>query len=81
MKLVSRLRLLVPLSITCAAMLLGVSAVAQDSVWKCGNVLTDGAGNSTIYLGTAGTTATVGDLENAIDLASGVQSASITSAG
>ena len=46
-----------------------------------GNVLTDGAGNSTIYLGTAGTTATVGDLENAIDLASGVQSASITSAG
>ena len=46
-----------------------------------GNVLTDGAGNSTIYLGTAGTTATVGDLENAIDLASGVQAASITSAG
>jgi flagellin len=45
-----------------------------------GNVQTDGAGNSTIYLGTSttNTTATVGDVLNAIDLASGVKSATIT---
>jgi flagellin len=40
-----------------------------------GNVVTDGAGNSTVYLGTTGTpTGTVGDLLKAIDLASGVES-------
>jgi len=41
-----------------------------------GNVVTDGSGNSTVYLGAAGATtssATVGDLLNAIDLASGAQ--------
>jgi flagellin-like hook-associated protein FlgL len=39
-----------------------------------GNVVTDGSGNSTVYLG-AGTTSTttVGDVLNAIDLASGVK--------
>ena len=43
-------------------------------------LVTDGAGNSTIYLGTgATTTATVGDVLSAIDLASGVKTASIAS--
>lgn len=39
-----------------------------------GNLVTDGSGNSTIYMGTTttSTTATVGDVLNAIDLASGV---------
>ena len=41
-----------------------------------GNVVTDGAGNSTVYLGTGTTSATtVGDVLNAIDLASGVKTA------
>jgi flagellin len=40
-----------------------------------GNVVTDGSGNSTLYLGPAGTqsAASVGDLTTAIDLASGRQ--------
>ncbi|HEY0329268.1 MAG TPA: DUF1522 domain-containing protein [Rhodopseudomonas sp.] len=39
-----------------------------------GNLVTDGNGNTTIYLGTAATPlASVGDLTKAIDLASGVQ--------
>jgi flagellin len=44
-----------------------------------GSVLTDGNGNSTIYIGasTTSSTATVGDVLKAIDLASGVQTASI----
>ena len=41
-----------------------------------GNVVTDGAGNSTVYLN-AGTT--VGDVLNAFDLASGVKTAAIAS--
>jgi flagellin len=46
-----------------------------------GSVLTDGSGNSTIYLGTSATssTATIADVENAIDLASGVQTTTNTS--
>jgi hypothetical protein len=41
-----------------------------------GNVVTDGAGNSTVYLGTGTTSATtVGDVLNAIDLATGVKTA------
>ncbi|WFU27962.1 DUF1522 domain-containing protein [Bradyrhizobium sp. CB1717] len=45
-----------------------------------GNLVTDGNGNTTVYLGTAGTpTATVNDLLSAIDLASGVKTVSITS--
>ncbi|WKA26864.1 DUF1522 domain-containing protein [Bradyrhizobium roseum] len=43
-----------------------------------GNVVTDGNGNSSVYLGTTGTPlGTVGDLLTAIDLASGVQKAVI----
>jgi flagellin len=39
-----------------------------------GNIITDGSGNSTVYSDTA----SVGDLLNAIDLATGAQTASIT---
>jgi len=47
-----------------------------------GNIVTDGVGDSTVYLGTTSTpTATVGDLLTAIDLASGVKSAAIASTG
>src|SRR6266704_947340 len=38
-----------------------------------GNIVTDGNGNSTVYLGLTTPTATVQDLANAIDLASGVK--------
>jgi flagellin len=41
-----------------------------------GNVVTDGAGNSTVYLNAA---TTVGDVLNAFDLASGVKTAAIAS--
>src|ERR1700730_7993064 len=46
---------------------------------EVGNVVTDGSGNSTVYLGTNATasTATIGDLLNAIDLASGSQYISV----
>jgi flagellin len=46
-----------------------------------GNIATDGNGNSTVYLGasTTNSSATVGDVLNAIDLASGVKSAVIAS--
>jgi len=41
---------------------------------RSGNIVTDGNGNSTVYIGTTATpTGTVQDLANAIDLASGVQ--------
>src|SRR4029453_4885755 len=44
-----------------------------------GNLVTDGNGNTTVYLGTAGTpAATVSDLLTAVDLASGVKTVSIT---
>ena len=46
-----------------------------------GHLVTDGSGNTTVYLGdtaTASTLATVDDLLSAIDLASGVKTASIT---
>jgi flagellin len=47
-----------------------------------GNIVTDGNGDSTVYLGTAGTPlATAGDLLTAIDLASGVKSAAIAATG
>jgi flagellin-like hook-associated protein FlgL len=50
---------------------------------ETGNVVTDGNGNSTIYLGTNATAsaATIGDLLNAIDLASGSQYVSVVTAG
>jgi hypothetical protein len=45
-----------------------------------GNLVTDGNGNTTVYLGTAGTpAATVSDLLTAVDLASGVKTVSISS--
>jgi len=45
-----------------------------------GNIVTDGSGNSTVYLGTTGApAATVGDLVTAVDLASGVKVAVNTS--
>ncbi len=54
-------------------------AVVPAGSGASGNVVTDGNGNSTVYLGTTGAPgATVQDLTNAIDLASGVQKATIT---
>ncbi|MCK1478690.1 DUF1522 domain-containing protein [Bradyrhizobium sp. 197] len=54
------------------------TAVASGS-GVSGNLVTDGSGNTTVYLGTAGApAATVNDLLSAIDLASGVKTASIT---
>ncbi|MDF0497731.1 DUF1522 domain-containing protein [Bradyrhizobium yuanmingense] len=45
-----------------------------------GNLVTDGNGNTTVYLGTAGTpAANVSDLLTAIDLASGVKTVAISS--
>src|ERR1700722_1434578 len=47
-----------------------------------GNVVNDGTGNATVYLGTgATTTATVGDVLTAIDIASGVKVATNTGGG
>ncbi|GJD78618.1 DUF1522 domain-containing protein [Methylobacterium gregans] len=47
-----------------------------------GNILTDGNGNSTVYLGTTGTPAgSVDDLLKAVDIASGVNKVAIDSAG
>src|SRR5262249_60485755 len=48
---------------------------------ESGNIATDGNGNSIVYLGSGATnsTATVGDVLNAIDLASGVQNPRINS--
>jgi flagellin-like hook-associated protein FlgL len=44
-----------------------------------GNLVTDGNGNTTVYLGTAGTpAATVADLLTAVDLASGVKTVAIS---
>ncbi|MET0969414.1 MAG: DUF1522 domain-containing protein [Tardiphaga sp.] len=55
------------------------SAVIPAGSGVSGNVVTDGTGNSTVYLGSNTTpAATVQDLTNAIDLASGVQKAVIT---
>jgi flagellin-like hook-associated protein FlgL len=50
---------------------------------EAGNVVTDGSGNSTIYLGTNATTstATIADLLNAVDLASGSQYISVVTGG
>ncbi|MDH2398785.1 DUF1522 domain-containing protein [Bradyrhizobium sp. SSUT18] len=54
------------------------TAVASGS-GVSGNLVTDGSGNTTVYLGTAGApAATVNDLLSAIDLASGVKTVSIT---
>jgi flagellin-like hook-associated protein FlgL len=53
---------------TAASLATGTSGVS-------GNVVTDGSGNSTVYLNA---TTTVGDFLNAFDLASGVQTAAIS---
>ncbi|MDH2398784.1 DUF1522 domain-containing protein [Bradyrhizobium sp. SSUT18] len=54
------------------------TAVASGS-GVSGNLVTDGSGNTTVYLGTAGApAATVNDLLSAIDLASGVKTVSIS---
>ena len=52
------------------------ASLATGSSGVSGNLVTDGAGNSTVYLNAA---TTVGDFLNAFDLASGVQTASISS--
>src|SRR4051794_21100714 len=58
----------------------GTSIPSGSGVNSGGTVLTDGTGNSTVFLGTTGTPlATVNDLLTAVDLASGVQTASINS--
>jgi flagellin-like hook-associated protein FlgL len=56
------------------------AASAPTGYGVSGNIATDGSGNSIVYLGTGTqSTGTVGDLLNAIDLASGVQNAVIAS--
>ncbi|WP_454645770.1 DUF1522 domain-containing protein [Bradyrhizobium liaoningense] len=60
----------------------GTSIPSGSGVNAGGSILTDGNGNSTVYLGTTGTpVATVDDLLTAIDLASGVQTVSISGTG
>ena len=55
------------------------SAVMPAGSGISGNLITDGNGNTTVYLGTnASPAATVQDLANAIDLASGVKKALIS---
>ncbi|MBC7580246.1 MAG: DUF1522 domain-containing protein [Tardiphaga sp.] len=55
------------------------AAVVPAGSGTSGNIVTDGNGNSTVYLGpSAAPTATVQDLTNAIDLASGVKSTANT---
>jgi flagellin-like hook-associated protein FlgL len=55
------------------------AAAAPTGYGVSGNIATDGNGNSIVYLGTGTqSTASVGDLFNAIDLASGIQSATIS---
>ncbi len=60
----------------------GVGTASGQS--EIGNVVTDGSGNSTVYLGAPAntqSTASVGDLTTAIDLASGAQYVASVSAG
>jgi flagellin-like hook-associated protein FlgL len=55
------------------------AASAPTGYGVSGNIATDGNGNSIVYLGTGTqSTASVADLFNAIDLASGIQSATIS---
>jgi flagellin len=56
-----------------------VAATAPSGYGVSGNIATDGSGNSIVYLGASATssTATVGDVLTAVDLASGVQGAVI----
>jgi flagellin len=67
-------------TITFRAAAVPTAASAPTGYGVTGNIATDGNGNSIVYLGTGTqSTATVGDLLNAIDLASGVSSAAIAS--
>jgi flagellin len=67
-------------SITFKAAAVPAAAAAPTGYGVSGNIATDGNGNSIVYLGTGTqSTASVGDLLNAIDLASGVQNAVIAS--
>jgi flagellin-like hook-associated protein FlgL len=55
------------------------AAAAPTGYGVSGNIATDGSGNSIVYLGTGTqSTGTVGDLLNAIDVASGVKNAVIS---
>jgi hypothetical protein len=66
-------------SITFKAGAAPVAASAPTGYGVSGNIATDGNGNSIIYLGTGTqSSATVGDVLSAIDLASGVASATIS---
>jgi flagellin len=66
-------------SITFKAGAAPVAASAPTGYGVNGNIATDGNGNSIIYLGTGTqSSATVGDVLSAIDLASGVASATIS---
>ncbi|WP_448030913.1 DUF1522 domain-containing protein [Bradyrhizobium liaoningense] len=60
----------------------GAAPAAQPTGWgldASGHIATDGNGNSIVYMGTAAApTGTVNDLLSAIDLASGVKSATIS---
>ena len=60
----------------------GAAPATQPTGWgldASGHIATDGNGNSTVYMGTAAApTGTVNDLLSAIDLASGVKSATIS---
>jgi flagellin-like hook-associated protein FlgL len=67
-------------TITFKASAVPAAASAPTGYGVSGNIATDGNGNSIVYLGTGTqSTASVGDLLNAIDLASGVQNAVIAS--
>src|SRR5215470_9119826 len=66
-------------TITFKAAAVPAAAAAPTGYGVSGNIATDGNGNSIVYLGTGTqSTATVGDLLNAIDLASGVKNATIS---
>jgi flagellin-like hook-associated protein FlgL len=68
-------------TITFKAAAVPAAGAAPTGYGVSGNIATDGNGNSIVYLGTGTqSTATVGDLLNAIDLASGVKNA-VVSAG
>jgi flagellin len=68
-------------SITFKSGAVPAAASAPTGYGVSGNIATDGNGNSIVYLGASATnsSATVGDVLNAIDLASGVKNAVIAS--
>ncbi|MDA9479727.1 flagellin [Bradyrhizobium sp. CCBAU 65884] len=69
-------------TITFRAGVAPASSAVPSGSGVSGHLVTDGSGNTTVYLGSTGTPATlatVDDLLSAIDLASGVKTVSITS--